>query len=244
MTNIPAIHTACKKCVFALYDNITQTGCYLDYITKYRKKNISILEVYDNEKEFYVIADKKCPSYREDSWFKDSSLSIQQKAEQIKNSNNINYLIAINLKDITVSDFYNIIDDISKLQFRPSKVIIVRHTDNLNFPFDTLKNSLDQLNIPWRIQTMIDKDALLGDILHGVSSSNPQYRFICSITNYTKDIARVINKANSIIYDDLSTFNILSDHNRNIIIYAGSVYRYSNFHGYDILNDDKAYQIV
>ena len=84
MTSIPAIHTSCKKCVFAIYDNITQTGCHLDYIAKYREKNISILEAYDEQKEFYVIGDKKCPGYREDSWFKDNNLTIEEKIDKIK----------------------------------------------------------------------------------------------------------------------------------------------------------------
>jgi len=245
MTNIPAIHTACKKCVFAVYEDITQTECYLGYISKYRDKNISILEAYDDEKEFYVISDKKCPGYRENSWFKNADLTIQQKAEQILKNNHINYLMVINLKDIEVSDFHNTINDILQLDFKPSKIIIVRHTDDhKKFPFDVLKSSLDKLNILWKIQTMIDKDSLWGDILHGVSVTNSQYRFICGIIKYTKDISKIINKANSIIYDDLSTFNILSNNNRDVIIYAGSVYRYSNFHGYDILNDEKAYQII
>ena len=111
--------------------------------------------------------------------------------------------------------------------------------------FDVLKNSLDKLDIKWRVQTMIDEDVLWGGILHSVvSNGNHAYRFICGVKKYTPDITNVINTANSIIYDNLSSFNILCNKDHDIIIFAGSVYRYSSFHGYDILNDEKAYQIV
>jgi hypothetical protein len=246
MTTIPAIHTSCKKCVFAIYDNITQIGCHLDYLNKYKDKNISILEAYDEQKEFYVIGDKKCPGYREDSWFKNANLSMEEKIIKIKQENSINYLIVINLKDIDPIDLHKIFNTISELSFKPSKIILIRHTDdNKKFPFATLKTSLDDLNIQWRIQTMIDKDALWGDILHGITvAGNHAYRFICGIKTYTEDLSKLIDKANSIIYNDLSTFNILSNKTRDMIIFPGSVYRYANFHGHDILNDEKAYQTI
>jgi len=245
MTNIPAIHTPCKKCVFAIYDNITQTGCHLDYISKYRDKNVSVLEAYDNDKEFYVIADKKCPGYREDSWFKDANITLSEKIDNIKKTNTINYLAVINLKTISVSSFEKLVTLISSANFKPAKIIIIRHTnDNKSFPFAYLKSHLDSLNIPWRIQTMLDQDALWGDILHEATMRNSSYRFICGITEYQKDMFNIIDKANSIVYDDLSTFNILCDKDHNIIIYAGSVYRYANYHGHDVLNDKDYYQII
>ena len=246
MNEIPAIHTSCKNCVFAVYENITQTGCHLDYISKYKNNGASILEAYDNEKEFYVIGEKKCLGYREDSWFKKSNTTtLEEKKDLIKKENSINYLAIINLKDISIAVFEKLILAISNSALKPAKIIIIRHTnDNKNFPFNYLQTNLDSLNIPWRIQTMVDQEALWGDILHEVTMRNSSYRFICGITNYTPDMFDIINKANSIIYDDLSTFNILCDKDHNIILYAGSVYRYANYHGHDILNDKDYYQIV
>jgi hypothetical protein len=244
MSSIPAIHTSCKKCVCAIYENITQVGCYLDYISKYKDKNTSILEAYDNEKEFYVIGEKKCPGYREDSWFKNTSLTTEEKIDLIKQSNSIDYLAVIDLKNISIEDFEKLTIAISNTKFKPTKIIIIRHTTYKTFPFNYLRTKLDSLGIIWRIQTMVDQDALWGDILHEATVRNVAYRFICGISKYKEDMFSIIDKANSIIYDDLSTFNILCDQDHNIIIYAGSVYRYANYHGYDILNDKNYYQIV
>ena len=53
MSTVNTIHTPCKSCVFALYEDKTQTDCGLNYISKYRQKdNVEVLEAYDNDKEF------------------------------------------------------------------------------------------------------------------------------------------------------------------------------------------------
>ena len=83
MSIIHAIHTPCKNCVFAKYEENTQTGCELDYIEKYKNLESEILEVYDNDKEFYVINDKKCLGYREPKWFEQLSMSDSSMEEKI-----------------------------------------------------------------------------------------------------------------------------------------------------------------
>ena len=54
------IHTPCKDCVFAIYDDKTQINCSQDCIDKYKKLDVPIVEVYDDDKEFYVIEGRKC----------------------------------------------------------------------------------------------------------------------------------------------------------------------------------------
>lgn len=54
------IHTSCKDCVFATYDEDTQTGCRAGRLDKYRQNGSDIIEAFDNEKEFFVINKKLC----------------------------------------------------------------------------------------------------------------------------------------------------------------------------------------
>ena len=42
----PKVHTACKNCMFAVYEDNTQTGCYINRLEKYS----DVLECYDEEK--------------------------------------------------------------------------------------------------------------------------------------------------------------------------------------------------
>jgi len=59
------LQTSCKNCTFAIYNELTQTGCSADRIEKFNKSDI--IEAYDNEKEFYVI-NNFCNLYRPLSW--------------------------------------------------------------------------------------------------------------------------------------------------------------------------------
>ena len=63
--------TNCTKCIFAVKDGKTQTGCELKRIEKYRDNDIVVIEAEDLEdNEFYVIQ-SWCSAYREEDWAKD-----------------------------------------------------------------------------------------------------------------------------------------------------------------------------
>lgn len=101
MSSISQIHTSCKNCVFSIYSDITQTGCALNFLSKYKEKNTEILEAYDEQKEFYIINNKKCLGYREDGWFKQFDMvgsTTDEKIKKFKETNYIDYLMLIDLK--------------------------------------------------------------------------------------------------------------------------------------------------
>jgi len=243
---ISAIHTPCKKCVFAIYNNITQTGCALDLIAKYKTRNIEVLDVYDNDKEFYVINNKKCHGYRENSWFKNDELSLEDKIEIVKKSNTLNYLVVINLKSIKLSDLENIISTIKKSDIKPAKLIFIRYSDdNKEFMFDILKPIIENIGIPWRLQTMVDDYLGWNDIIYQISAHNAQYRFICLINGVSEQLNNLINKANNIVYNQLDQFKILCDNTeKTAVLYPGSVYRYAAAHGINILDDSNYYEYL
>lgn len=47
------LYTSCKDCKFAIYNEVTQTGCQANQIERFGEENI--FEAYDKDKEFYVI---------------------------------------------------------------------------------------------------------------------------------------------------------------------------------------------
>lgn len=60
--------TNCQKCVFAVYEGKTQTGCASGRLDSYREKGVNIIEAEDlEENEFYVI-ESWCAGYREEEW--------------------------------------------------------------------------------------------------------------------------------------------------------------------------------
>jgi len=58
--------TACKDCLFAVYDGNTQTDCSMGRIEKWREKD-AVIEAYDNDKEFFVI-NGVCNTVRQGNW--------------------------------------------------------------------------------------------------------------------------------------------------------------------------------
>lgn len=62
------IDTVCKSCIFATYEDNTQTGCKLNRIESFKNIGAEIVEAMDSEKEFYVIKERVCNTCRNEEW--------------------------------------------------------------------------------------------------------------------------------------------------------------------------------
>lgn len=251
MSSISTIHTACKNCAFAVYDNITQIGCSLDYIEKYKHKGATVLEVYDKEKEFYVINDKKCLGYRENKWFNKYNLEnsrLETKIEKFKQENHLNYLLMVDLKNFDTHDLIKLAESIKNCKILPEKIIFVRYQNNNPvFTYDKIKEFIDnsKLSCKWRIQTMVTEELSHRDILHTCTNLNKGYRFILSINNPYFEIDNIIETANKIVYIDLDPIIAIADKNKYAILFSAGTYRWSAIvEKKNILDDEKNYIIV
>lgn len=249
MTTINPVHTSCKNCVFSIFDNNTQSGCFADYLNRYRNKNEEIIEVFDDEKEFFVINNKKCLGYRENSWFDQfnmESCSISDKLNKLRDENSIQYLLVIYLKDFNTNNLLDLEGQLKKLTHKPSKIIFIKHTDDVINTFERLDSLLkcSELNCPWVIRDMLDYTIAYDEIIHYIALTEIKYRFILSINKPT-DIIKIVNKTNDIVFDKLDQFTVISDSSKSSFMFSGAVYRYSVFHeNKDILQDYSEHIIV
>lgn len=248
---IDSIHTPCKNCVFAKYEDNTQIDCHLNYIEKYKNTGTEILEAYDEEKEFYIINRKKCLGYREDKWFKqfsEETLSIEDKVKIYNEHNTLSYLAVINLEKLTPDDLDNILAQLGGNNIAPKKIVMIRYRDNeLKFAYDKIQALLQKHNIGclWRIQTMVDDEIQYKDTLDNISMHSPQYRFIISIKSPISSISSIVEKANHIVYEELGQFVAISDKNKDCVLYSGCVYRYSKIVAEEnILDKDENYIVI
>lgn len=250
MSTINPIHTPCKNCVFAKYDKNTQIDCHLDYISLYRKKNVEILEAYDEQKEFYVINNKKCIGYRENSWFEKRNLgdlSIEEKVKKFREKNFLHYLLTVDLKNFSKEDLFILAEELKHLSIQPRKIIFIRHLhDEEKFSYELIQNVLldSGINTKWRIQTMlIHKDPK--DILHEVINLNKKYRFILSISSVPKNISIIVDKANYIVYENMDRFIAIRNQDKTCILFSTPNYRHSLLiEKKDILEEDFYHIIV
>lgn len=252
MSQIKAVHTACKNCVFAVYKNNTQIDCHLDYINKYKNVGSEIIEVYDDSKEFYVINDKKCLGYRENSWFTQFNLehsSLEEKTKKFKELNYISYCIGINLRNIkTLEHLESLINEINLSGMIPKKIVIFRFPSHAKiFNYDQLRSCLSKLmgSPKWRIQSMLDNEEPEESIVYNFAINNKQYRFLLYINDITHMVGHIIKKTNSLIYDELKFFNAVSDKDKKAYMFSGALYRYALVeHKKNILSDMSDFIIV
>ena len=66
MPNIP-IRTVCRDCIFAIYDEKTQTGCKFGRLQQYKKWGVPIEEVTEGKLKFKAI-EALCCFARANSW--------------------------------------------------------------------------------------------------------------------------------------------------------------------------------
>jgi hypothetical protein len=248
---ISRIHTSCKNCVFAIYENITQTDCALKYIDKYKNKNTPILEAYDEDKEFYVINNRKCLGYRENKWFAQYDLensTLDNKIAKFNELNHLHYLMMVDLKNFSINDLYNLEKSIKSCGIQPKKIVFIRYqADNGLFTYDVIKSFFEntKLNCKWRIQTMVDTTLQHEDILNNCCNLNKGYRFILGIKNPCDDIDKIILKGNSIVHESLDTITAITNKDKSAILFSAVTYRWSiAVEKKNILDDESNFIIV
>lgn len=248
---INPIHTCCKNCVFAKYDNKTQIGCELNFIEKYKNSGAVILEAYDEDLEFYLINTKKCLGYREDSYFKKRNMNdstIEEKVSYFHTNNKIDYLLVINLRNFNEESLDVLKDQIKNISVTPRKIIFIRYThQSPAFEYSIIQNFLKETNLDceWRLQTMLSSDLNDEEILHNIINLNKKYRFILSVNELTENIADLVAKANDIVHNNLGHFQILSDKNKKNKIFSVASYRYSYIVSKEnLLNNENNYTFI
>lgn len=248
---IAAVHTPCKNCVFAVYDDITQIDCALKYIDTYKAKNIEIVEAYDDDKEFYVINNKKCIGYREPNWFKHLHMensTLQEKIDKYNELNSIGYCLILDTQTFDLDNFDAAIAKISSLCVKPQKLIIIRYalnpSKNLNYSNIEQIFAKYKIDFAWKVQTILDENLQAEDILYQTVTQNTQYRFMLYCNDCAADLNILVKTANDIVYKQLDQFNILSVENKHALMFSAGVYKYSIFHGTNILEDTSNYTFI
>jgi hypothetical protein len=246
---IDVIHTPCKSCSFAVYDKDTQTDCYLDLISKFRNKNIEILEVYDENKEFFVINKKKCFAHKEEGYFKSRKLencSIEEKASYVREKLRLNYHLIVHLNSHKPKDLIKLAQKISNLTIKPSLLHIVRYKEeHKSYPFKIITKFINSCNIQnWKIKTVLNPATEYLDVVHEIITENKNCKFMLSVMENYKDIDHIINYAQETIYESLSTFIVVSNLEKNSLLFNTDVYRFGLKTGVDILSDTEKFTII
>ena len=168
------LDTSCKECIFTEDKDLTQIGCKTDYIAKFHKLDIEILDAYDKDKEFWVIKDRICPSYRTSRW-KYIDKTFEEQMEQIKEESKIPYQVIIftnnNIKDVEIT-----LDSLMTQTIPPHHITLIKPIDCNLTPrilTDLCKNH-PLLNGNWRVECIVNPETNRGNAIDFVIDVIPK----------------------------------------------------------------------
>jgi hypothetical protein len=177
---LSVIHTPCKECVFAEYDNKTQTGCAAGMLDKFKNSGYDIVEVYDNEKEFFVINNKKCIFMRKRDWFDNRNFnSITKAVAEATKENEIKYILILDInKNTSFSSIENVVNFFNTQNIIPTGILVITNTnEDLQIKIKDIAKLLDIQKIKWRIQKFIDQSLNFTQKIKAIIQSAPVNRF-------------------------------------------------------------------
>jgi len=124
--------------------------------------------------------------------------------------------------------------------------VLVRYIDNKNFPYKSIENLFENgnLNIQWRIQTMLDNDLPYQYILYDIAKTNKFTRFVLSIEKPSLKTNDIINYVNDKVYKRLENFCVCGDQDKNLLLYSSTVLRHAYESGKDIVNDPELCETI
>jgi len=175
--------TACKNCLFAKYENNTQTNCSLNKLDLFKSKGHEVVEAYDEEKEFFIIPNKYCYWYRDNTW-KHRNKKYDEQVQQLTNELKISYN-AIVFTNNSVKDLNKTLKSLASVAVHPFSALPPKHISVVRpinceiLPHD-LVSTLESYNIPWRVQNVVDPKLTREDSIDlCIDIIHYQYYMVC-----------------------------------------------------------------
>jgi len=237
MSKIDKIHTPCKECIFAVYKGDTQASCYLGVLEKIKAtEHLEVLEVYDEDKEFYVVNKTKCPYFRKELKEK----TVEDRAKEVKDQTHLNYLLLVNAKpDMDLEEIRNILLEIKKASIKPRGILLIIYSESLSGHSneDYLKIIREsEVGCEWRITKVLDADTpFIYTLHHQANMMADKNMVILSVDgDYTK-MVDMVEMANDLVFNQFKTFHLISNENKETLLFSSVMYRSAIQHGVDIL---------
>ena len=228
------IATNCKDCYFADYKNNTQVGCSLNRLEKYKKAGIDILEGKDDDKEFYIVAEKFCVYYRTDEDIQKFNLNNREEAATyIESKLQAPYhLIVMCREDDTEADQEKSILSAINQKIKP-KVFTIINKFNQNIPSTTMMEMVRPHSFDyWRVQNATNEefewDRDLIDLSYD-STKKHKYLFYAVFETLQGVPPTFSEEIHDAMYEDMQAFSCLvpNTNNNGLVVLSIAQEKYS-----------------
>lgn len=123
--------TPCKHCCFAQYKGTTQVGCAFDRIDKFRRNGVEVLEVYDDDREYFVIGTVCTANRHRESPFAMRHPGRERKAAARKELELEVEVVLVMNDDHTVEQVKTTVDSLLAQTLLPAKVTVAVNRDGI-----------------------------------------------------------------------------------------------------------------
>lgn len=243
-------HTPCKQCYFAEYTEKTQTGCSMGLIEEYKKtEHIKVIEAYDEEKEFFVIDGKQCAGYKEPKYFESrniENLTREEKVAYVKDKLKLKYIAIINCYEIDLETLANIVEELKQAEVQPDCIMICINENSRFGPHEYYKVlNKSKIKSRWKIRNVTHKDQTHIVTVHEVINLGAENcNFVLSVDGDFTNLSKIINEANDITYKRFGRFVVLSNKNKETILFNKFVYKSGLACSHDIITNYEEYTII
>lgn len=174
MREIATIHTSCKNCIFAIYENITQFDCKIKKLDMWKKNNVQVLEAYDEEKEFFIINNRKCPYKRTTKWA--NAYPKDKHIEQVEKEVTFKYNAIVIASD-NIDNIKSTITNLANQKIKPQFITLIRPFNNSIRP-SSIVPFLQNINIKWKMVNVADSDANVFNIIDTIVTFSKQPYYV------------------------------------------------------------------
>lgn len=235
------IHTCCKDCFFATYDDITQTGCSIDRLNKYREINEDfVLECYDNEAEFFLVNHMICLYYVDKQRLAQDTTKEELFAA-IRRLIKIRYHVIILVHDSNIDNLNHTLRSLKQQDHPPILLTIIKLHD-CQIPGAEIFKAFHRIYTDpnqqpqYRIQNPVNPELTKEDYIDIAidGTKNEKYGFYC-IFNSGFEIPREFgHKLDVAVNDDMQRFQLVTaneDGNGMIVPLTAHLRCSGNSHG-------------
>lgn len=217
-------NTPCKNCTFAIYDDVTQTGCSRGMLDKFKAVGANIIEAYDQDKEFYVIENRICPFNRSEAWA--DHLEANEAIERmLKFETQLGFHVMIFIED-DIEPVKKTIDTLLAQDQKPLQVTIIRPRTSMIKPRE-VADLFENCPFKWRVENLW-KTIKKRQAIHMVQKVVKANYYVVAQAGYefAHDFLSSINEA---VIDNLLQFAMIEDGDTRVIPLG--VHEYWHFQG-------------
>jgi len=214
MTEVSAISTVCKNCVFAQYDKNTQTGCSFGRTDLVDNHSIyELVSAHDNDKEFYILNNHICPYQRTTNW---AYANDEDPMSRAKKEVYMPWAAILFYRHNGLESIEERITELKSQRIKPKVVTLVIDAKDIHpDDFKSLYQMMDDNFDLWYLQRVIQQDLpdrFTADLCFDKMKKH-KFMFYTYFESTQKIDLDYYDKIHKFVIDDMNTYGIIKHKN-------------------------------